>query len=460
MATLPPGPFETLDVGGGVTAPVYLIPFDKRGRVKAPQTRAHLIDAATQGGFTHLFLFSHGWNNDFETALGRYRRFFSEFKGVREQHSGPADYRPLLVGVIWPSTALVLPWERPPKMAGAPGPDAALDRAQEADAYLEELDDVADSLPAESVARFFELATSSEPLDEAAATELATLLQPLYAAPDDPGAAAEGAPSAEEILATWQVVAQTTSPTRPAADDEDEEAFGGGALDGAGDAGGPEAAGFFSFLDPRPALRSFTVWKMKDRAGVVGSRGVGPLLADLLAAAPAAKCHLIGHSYGAKVVLSAANTLPDGSTVTSALLLQPAINGFAFAANVANEGFPGGYRRVLSIVQQPILSTFSKHDAPLTKLFHLAVRRRGDLGEVRVAAGAPSRYAALGGFGPRGTPPPEGVEISMPAAGTAYPSLDAGTEIVGLQGDALIDGHGDVTTPHTAWALLHQVLGA
>lgn len=456
---LPAGPFEFVDLGGGVSAPLYLIPFDKRGRVKAPQTRQHLIEAGRDGGFSHVFLFSHGWNNDFPTALARYRRFFAEFREIREQQGTPEAYKPLLVGVIWPSTFLVLPGERPPKMAALPDePD--LEPAIAADLALDELEEIAELLPDDEVERFLGLAGRTELLGEAEASELARILQPLYAAPDDPAASGDDAPTAVELVAIWRAAQDVLG--GPAPTDADEEDFGavpglGGAA--AGDAS-PEAAGL-GFLDPRSVVRSFTVWKMKDRAGKVGTAGVGPLLADLVAAAGPASIHLIGHSYGAKVVLSAANSLPDGSDgkVASALLLQPAINGWAFAEDVEDEGFPGGYRRVLDIVAQPIFSTFSSKDRPLTLFFHLAVRRHSDLGEVKVAAGAPSRFAALGGFGPRGVPGPRGGEIEMPAAGTAYP-VDLPSEIVGLQGGALIDGHGDVTTPHTAWALFQQVARA
>ncbi len=457
MPALPPGPFETLDVGGGVQAPVYLIPFDKRGRVKAPQTRAHLVTTAQTGGHTHIFLFSHGWNNDFATALGRYRSFFGEFKAVREQHGGLATYRPLLVGVIWPSTAMVLPSERPPQMA-AIGDDPVEQQANDADSFIAELDEIAQQVPDDQVERFLALATSQS-LDQAQARELAAILRPIYAAPEDTTLAEDDeAPSVDDIVDDWKAVAGLMSDT-PEDPDADEEEFGGGAFGGGG-AAAPDAAGLLDFLDPRPALRSLTVWKMKDRAGVVGTRGVGPLLADLIAAAPTAAVHLIGHSYGAKVVLSAANALPANTPVESALLLQPAINGYAFSANVAGKGFRGGYRRVLSIVKQPIMSTFSRHDGPLTKMFHLAVRRKRDLGEVQVAAGAPSRFAALGGFGPRGLGVTEGIEIRMPGNGEPYPPFNDPVEIVGLKGDAHIGGHGDVTTAHTAWALLHQVKSA
>jgi pimeloyl-ACP methyl ester carboxylesterase len=201
---------------------------------------------------------------------------------------------------------------------------------------------------------------------------------------------------------------------------------------------------------------------MKDRAGRVGSAGVGPLLRDLLGASPSIKSHLVGHSYGCKVVLSAIASAPPlaAGAVTSVLLLQPAVNFWCFAGNVAGEGFAGGYHRVAAAVKQPLLSTFSSHDFALRRTFHLVLTRRADLGEVKVAGLIePDRYGALGGWGPRGCPPPLGQVVPMPAAGAAYPALaPGGPHVIALDGEHTIGSHGDVVTAHTAWALLQQVL--
>lgn len=460
---LPAGPFETLNLGNGETAPVYLIPFNKKGRCKGPKTRKHLMQAAKNGGFTHIYLFSHGWNNDFKTALKGYREFFGHFSQVRKAQEAKGnrlpEYKPLLVGVIWPSILLVLPWERPPKIAALPADpteDPEMAQAGEIDQTVSELDEIAENLPDDQVERFFELAGSGEDLSAEEARELAEILQPLYAA-SDPDDESEP-PSSEELVEIWRALGDVFAAVRAPGDSGGDQPIG----DVFGPAGGaadqPQAAGLDK-LDPRNAVRAFTVWQMKDRAGKVGSTGVAPLLADLLAAAPNAKTHLIGHSYGCKVVLSATNHLPAGSDkkVASALLLQPAINGWAFAKKVADKNFSGGYRRVLDVVDQPVRTTFSSHDMPLTKLFHLAVRRKGDLGEIKAAAGEPMLYGALGGYGPRGTPAPEGEEILMPANGSPYPDLPPETQVLALKGDQFIDGHGGVRNVNTAWALFDQV---
>jgi hypothetical protein len=458
--TLPAGPYLTLRLPDGSLAPWYLLPFDKRGVCKAPQTRAHLIEATRGGTFTDLFLFSHGWNNDWETANGRYQDFIARYQGLRERFGlgpGPAPYRPLLVGITWPSTALVLPWEKGPAMAAGAG-----ERDADVGAEQEALEAIADELSDWEAGRFYEL-VGRDRLSEEEALELARILAPLYARPSDEipedGNREEHRP--DQLVELWKRAAVVTGEAASPGHGFAEEAAAAPGEGAPGEAA-PGVAGFLPF-DPRGPIRAFTVWKMKDRAGRVGAAGVGPLLVDLLRASASVRAHLVGHSYGAKVVLSAlvaAAALPR--KVESVLLLQPAVNGYCFAGTIPGQAAPGGYRGALDRVAQPILTTFSRHDAPLTRFFHLAVRRSSDLGEVRVAAEAPSRYAALGGFGPQGCTAQECQEVptKVPAADEPrdrYPLGAGAPRIWALRGDAHIDGHGGIVNDATAWALYCQV---
>ena len=211
-------------------------------------------------------------------------------------------------------------------------------------------------------------------------------------------------------------------------------------------------------FDPRDILRAVTLLKMKDRAGVVGAKGVGPLLAELLAANDAARLHLLGHSYGCRVVLAALCAQPLSRPVNSALLLQPAVSCLCFAGSVLDTGRPGGFRSALERVEHPILTTFSERDLPLRNFFHLAVRRPGDIGEVggsRDLEAIPDVHAALGGYGPVGCAG-DCDDIVMPGPSVAY-TLPPGAKVVGLNGTAHISGHGDISNEATWWALYTQV---
>ena len=126
-------------------------------------------------------------------------------------------------------------------------------------------------------------------------------------------------------------------------------------------------------LDPLDGARMFTVWQMKDRAGAVGELGVAPLLTEL--SRSGARIHCVGHSYGAKVMLSAICAAELDRPVRSVLLLQPAISHLCFADVVPGVGRPGGYREALNHIELPVLSTFSSHDQPLTIFYQRALRR-------------------------------------------------------------------------------------
>jgi hypothetical protein len=448
------GPYRILTLPDGSRAPWYILPFDRDGRAQAPRTRAALAQDLASGDYTDILLFSHGWNNDWKAASRLYTSFIDGYlnmlRGRNLAYSRP--HRPLLIGVFWPSTALVMPWEAGPQFAAgtpAESPEALEARDEQADLEQRELQELAAALDPGVRERFYELA-DRETLSDAEAQELAAILAPVYAGDADELEGQVEAPSPDELLEAWRRAERTAAP-------DDTGAFGmiGGGT--AGPSAGPAAAGILDTLNPRNLYRVATVYQMKDRAGRVGAVGVGPLLRFLLSNGRAdARVHLLGHSYGCKVVLSAlcsAGSLPR--PVDSMLLLQPAVSALCFAADAGN-GRPGGYVEAPRRVSQPILTSYSRHDFPLTQVFHLAVRRPSDLGEARIAGAPPGRYAALGGFGPAGAD--EVTErIDMPAAGERYPDVPGDRRIVALRGDAWIAGHGDVSNEATWWALYQQL---
>jgi hypothetical protein len=52
----------------------------------------------------------------------------------------------------------------------------------------------------------------------------------------------------------------------------------------------------------KDALRIATYWQMKTRAGVVGRQGLGKVLTRLVNEVPGLRVHLLGHSFGARLV--------------------------------------------------------------------------------------------------------------------------------------------------------------
>ena len=437
---LRPGPLKTLTGPDGGTVPFYVIPFDKNGVCTGPRSLDRLVDAAQNA--TDVFLFSHGWNNDWAAAMRRYDRFIARYVDARETfwHQPGRDYRPILVGVFWPSAVLVAPSEQGPDIAAAA--DEAFGTPQE----LSELDAVAEGLDPVAAGRLYELAEQDE-LTRSEAEELAKLLAPALAGEDDDLGGETHAPSPDELLQAWSRL--------PVGTDEPVGEPGGFIDEGA--TAGAETAALFDRFDPRLIVRTATVLLMKDRAGRVGGRGVASMLRRLVADSSDSRVHLVGHCYGGKVVLSALCNGPAPTrAVESVLLLQPAMSCLCFATDVGN-GRPGGYRSALERSRQPIVSTFSSHDVPLTRLFHWAVRRSSDLGEAVIAGAPPSRYAALGGYGPQGAAA-DVVTVPAQQAPQRYNLATGGKRIVAVESDNVISGHGDVTNPATAWALLCQVM--
>ena len=239
-------------------------------------------------------MFSHGWNNDWTVATKRYEHFINGFIDLRRRHNlpVPANYKPLLVGHLLAqpgagvvreggrtrdSPAAIRPRRTPPPPTPPPRCATSRRRCRQA-----------------SRARFYELAQAPE-LDAAQARELAGLLASIASGDDEAGA--EAAPTADDLLAAAGAFAN------PEPDWDAVTPVGGAAA-----VGGPQAAGIgdvLAKLDPRNLVKPFTVWQMKDRAGVVGAHGVAPLVADLLRASATARVHLLGHSFGCKVVMTA-----------------------------------------------------------------------------------------------------------------------------------------------------------
>ena len=164
------GSYRTFTTAAGTAVPWYVIPFDERGRCKSPVTRSYLMKALEAGDFTHVFLFSHGWNNGWMDAVERYEDFIRGFAAMSERQAvatGP-DYRPLVIGVFWPGISLVLPWERAPQFAAAGAPPSATDADRFADDIARSVDEIAAVLPDADVPRFYELASLKEMDDEQA----------------------------------------------------------------------------------------------------------------------------------------------------------------------------------------------------------------------------------------------------------------------------------------------------
>ncbi|MFB7365608.1 serine-threonine protein kinase [Streptomyces hydrogenans] len=342
--------------------PYREIVLDKDG--DGPAGQAAELVALARRGVTDLVVFAHGWNNSPSGATLLYSDFFAPFPGLLAP-GVEAGY----AGVIWPSMMF----------ADEPVPDF---RA------------LVTTLPEKerTIVRLTELLALAPP-EEAAFAEFGGLLRELADGGGEAfAAAAGGRPEflVADPLETCALFTAALDGTAP------EAAFG----DGLGRL----------WKGGREALRQAAYYVMKRRAGHVGERGLGPLLAEVARAAPGLRVHLVGHSMGARLVAYALRGLPGAlRPVRSMTLLQGAFSHYAFAARLPHDPDRSGALRDMQLrVRGPVVACHSRHDTALGVMYPLASRAAGDSASLaeplgRLAARDP-RWGAIGWDGVQGVP--------------------------------------------------------
>lgn len=433
--------------------PFWELAFDERGEPRDPAAIAAFLAEVPAQGLTDLFIFSHGWNNDRELAENLYRRFFGAMRHVLNDPALPKRRQARIgtAGVIWP--AILFPDERPEEAgdgaAGLAGGAAGLgDGGSEGD-LAAELKKVFTSPQEQATVDELVLMLEERPRDEGALKEFKAKLASLI----DPGEVDDASPDVLEGRGTltddseWRDVFDALADDEPAPED----------------AGG--AAGFGDVFDrlwrgAKGALRVTTYWKMKNRAGLVGTKGLGPLVGRLAAAAPGLAVHLLGHSFGARLVSYTVAALPEPtagrrSSVKSLFLLQGAFSHFTFADSLPfDRRRKGDLAGMAARVDGPLLTTHSLKDSAVGRAYPLAsIVARQDAS----AAGDPLfRWGAMGHDGAQEV---SARSVDLGKAGTAYPfepgrwvNLDGNRVIV--NGGPPAGAHSDIVHPHTAWAAL------
>ena len=64
-------------------------------------------------------------------------------------------------------------------------------------------------------------------------------------------------------------------------------------------------------------LNMTTYYQMKERAAVVGTNGLAQVIAKVRSKAPALRLHLVGHSFGGRLVTAATDAANGASSVAS-----------------------------------------------------------------------------------------------------------------------------------------------
>ncbi|TDV54845.1 hypothetical protein CLV71_10385 [Actinophytocola oryzae] len=415
--------------------------FDDKG---VTASAAGFADDVARAGVTDLFVFSHGWN----TAEDSARRLYAElFPLVENAASGVAGLGTIgFVGVLWPS--LWFP-ETKASVAPASGSTQAAGSVEEARSGTDALSGAeiaaslatgfADPAPVLALGRILDEAQEAARAGVADDVlvrrfeEFHALLGSLAATvPEYEDAGERALLTSTDPTGTYQALAEVFG-SAPA----------GGAQQGIGDWFGRALGG------AKDALRVFSYNVMKARAGEVGRKGLGPLLSTLRGV----RVHLIGHSFGARLVSFALAGVGDPSPVASLLLLQGAFSHWSFAHAKDNPfGEDGALHAYANRVRGPLVATYTRFDLAVCRWYPKA----SFLARADQSASTAGRWGGMGEDGFQAVTP--SADRVMRADGTTKYDFEPGTfyrvnaedVINDTRADAFAGAHSDFVKPAVA----------
>ena len=422
--------------------------FDKDGAALNKQ------EVTLPAGTTDVIVVSHGWNNTDEQAERLYTDLFSSFAAVASDQLQKRKIA--IVGVIWPSKkftdvvdAAVAEQARG-RAAGFGTNSAAADETIRA-----KLDIIATMFDKKATKKITaakkQIAKLESDLDARRkfVDELRSLLDESAANEEDNSALffkLDGSVMLEKLKMPTPLVSSGAGGGGGAASlgSHPTTTPAGGAA-GLGDIFSGIKAGAIRFLN------YMAYYEMKKLAGTVGQKGVGPMLDRL--ADHTQRIHLVGHSFGGRVV-TAASAASTTDKLQSMSLLQSAFshNGFSKSMN-------GFFRSVVDKrrIKGPILVTYTPNDRAVGIAYPVASRLSGT-----VASAFGDANDKFGGLGRNGAQKMELGEVvpgvdRMLAVGGTYPwqsghfhNLESSEYIVNPNGG---DAHGFVTGKEVAWAI-------
>ncbi|MER6126627.1 hypothetical protein ABT173_29230 [Streptomyces sp. NPDC001795] len=345
--------------------PVWDLAFDEQGRLTA-LAEGDFLDQVIAEGVDDLFMFSHGWGTSLDKARGLYDEMFPMIRDAADGAAGIG--RVGFVGIYWPSLWFPPTQATPPPAAGATQADGGAVVDLNAGTAALSGTEIAESLQS----------GFADPAQQQKVMEIGLLI--------DQGEEVVGSDESdaqkEERLREIHELLKSLVPSAPDGEFEDSgetallltadpktgylaaaEAFGsappGSATQGVGD-------WFHRAINgAKDAMRVLSYTVMKARAGDIGRGGLGPLLETLHGRSSSVRVHLIGHSFGARLVSFALSGIsaPANSPVASLLLLQGAFSHWSFADAQDNPfGKAGTLNAFADRVHGPLVATFSVFD--------------------------------------------------------------------------------------------------
>jgi hypothetical protein len=435
--------------------PYVELEMDANGKPTDAAQLPALIDALKTNKTTDLFLISHGWNNDEKDAHTLYQQLFTNIK-AQEKNVDVSGRTIAVAGVIWPSKKFDAAEDAPNAASLGTGHARLLGQIETLEAFL------ASGADAAKHKKDLEHAKTLIPKlenDSAARREFGEIiLARLPKSVGEEGGWHISQKVGSDMNADDSLLKQLGSPPPKVAQS------GGGATS-MGHKPPPSgttfqgAAGLGDFLKGVTAgasnlLNYVTYYQMKDRAGVVGRGGVNQAIQRLRAEVPAVRIHLVGHSFGCRVVTAAVTgdaKAPQGF-VNSLSLLQAAFSHYSFSAKFDDGNKPGFFRNLIteSRVSGPIIITHTRADKAVGVAYAVASRAIRQIASALGDKNDP--YGGLGSNGAQKTT--EAREGTLPKAGAPFDQPLAKGTMTNLLADGLITSHGDVTNPNAAYAVL------
>jgi hypothetical protein len=437
-----------MKVIGGIS--VFEIEFDKKGKLFEPSQLSALTTHVVDEQATDLILFAHGWNNDMADARKLYNSFFTQFGTVAATTANGSPRVFAAAAILWPSKKFTDKELIPGGGVASLAPqETAVIRARLKDLAKEPIR-LGKSVPVSAtkqkkIAKAEKLLKTIE-IDPQAQEEFVGIVRSLLsdkAAHNDDGTKDLFKVKPRKLLDSLRQPINASTPVGSGgAAAGSFTTFHGTAAGGAADLGDSVVAGIRRFLNMT------TYYQMKERAGTVGVSGVAGIIEKLRQKSPQLKLHLVGHSFGGRVVTAAADAAGGKNKIDSLTLLQAAFshNGLATKFDGKSDGF---FRKIVTQkkVRGPILVTCTKNDKAVGIAYPLASRLGG-----QNAAAFGDENDVYGGIGRNGAvKTPEAIKGTLLAAQGKYDL--AGGSIYNLNADGFITDHSDICGPQVAWAL-------
>src|SRR5262245_21747014 len=83
---------------------IWPVTFDETGKRASPEEMAAIDKALAGRKPTDVFVISHGWLNDVETASTSYKELRDQMRAIAGKFQlTPSPFEPLVIGIFWPS---------------------------------------------------------------------------------------------------------------------------------------------------------------------------------------------------------------------------------------------------------------------------------------------------------------------------------------------------------------------